>query len=1062
MDHQRHQSQQLQQSRQPERGLVHNSHQQPPPHQAHSFPSFPPPPVSQAPVHVPFSADPFSRRDPFIGSNQQNRRDSYGFQNRDTGQGSSGDRGVWMKTPGTVTHNLHPSPPTTANGPDYMSHSFDTARRRSLGAGPAAHQYGAPLDPPPPPPPPPHPPSLGGRTMLPPSSSQQPSASSAFSNPLSRGHPPPPSSFGPARDLVPLNAAHRPGSSMSISSMLGSDSSAPNHVSSSSSAAASSAPSTSARPMQPPSPRRRLSNTFGQYSQQTSSDKPYSSNGSRSEGTQSGGAGSPGHTFNTKTESPEFTRSLQPSISQSSAALGFRSFQPPSGESQDRSENRSNSTSVPPRPNSQPVGPREPTFSPAKPGKPDGHIARVFHDVAFEPRRLQEGPNRNPGSHDFQESPSNPTNLRGRANTMQPTTHSAFSPPGERVVAPYQSRDYSHPISQQQEWNSPSLLGRNSRDLSREHASDVFRPNLHSQPVNSRFPSTDSRSLSDDIKQYRSADRPTDRIEGGLFGSARSPERIANPISQASSLANGPSSQSRLPSFDHRMTASEDPSPQQRSLLGVSPELNRTRARGSPLPQAVQGAQPHRSGPGDGPGVKHEFGRMFSGLGSGVGSNTPIAGMTANGSSTPGRQTPTRAFDEVERVNPSLDIDPEGVSLVREVSRGGRKGRRIKDEDKLGSDSGESRATPGFSGQRGSKRAKTSHPSHHFHVTAHGHHHHHTQPPDDELSFVGSTPSMPQNATPFNPLKFQSTYQSQPIFSSPSQPHHHHGHHHHHASPHHHHHPPKSHHTVSQPHRRPRTRILSQPILASVSHLPRHHLGSALYKPGVSAPASTTPSTITLKHGFTSRARPLPRFDASKANCTFTIRVPRYYLHAAQREAVCGARCLWGTDVYTDDSDPLAACIHGGWVKGEWGEDVDSELLGKESSDSSGRNGFVGDLDDEDGSAGGDEAVMAHAPRSGPVAPPDGRDLHITVLILPPLEEYASTTGWGMKSRRWGGNHDGMSFKILRLEWVDEGMGRAEERSGAARRRRLAGRSRLMREMMMGGIGPGRIVEGVA
>ncbi|KAL9089099.1 MAG: hypothetical protein Q9165_005912 [Trypethelium subeluteriae] len=428
------------------------------------------------------------------------------------------------------------------------------------------------------------------------------------------------------------------------------------------------------------------------------------------------------------------------------------------------------------------------------------------------------------------------------------------------------------------------------------------------------------------------------------------------------------------------MTVSEDPSPQQRSLLGVSPELNRTRARGSPLPQAVQGAQPHRSGPGDGPGVKHEFGRMFSGLGSGVGSNTPIAGMTANGSSTPGRQTPTRAFDEAERVNTSLDIDLEGVSLVREVSRGGRKGRRIKDEDKLGSDSGESRATPGLTGQRGSKRAKTSHPSHHFHVTAHGH----------------------------------------------------------------------------------QTRILSQPILASVSHLPRQHLGSALYKPGVSAPASTTPSTITLKHGFTSRASPLPRFDVSKANCTFTIRVPRYYLCPAQREAVCGARCLWGTEVYTDDSDPLAVCIHGGWVKGEWGEDVDSELLGKESSDGGDRNGFVGGSDDGDDSAAGDGTVMTQAPRSGPVAPPDGRDLHITVLILPPLEEYASTTGWGMKSRRWGGNHDGMSFKILRLEWVDEGMGRAEERTGAARRRRLAGRSRLMREMMLGDLGPRRVVEGVA
>lgn len=30
-----------------------------------------------------------------------------------------------------------------------------------------------------------------------------------------------------------------------------------------------------------------------------------------------------------------------------------------------------------------------------------------------------------------------------------------------------------------------------------------------------------------------------------------------------------------------------------------------------------------------------------------------------------------------------------------------------------------------------------------------------------------------------------------------------------------------------------------------------------------------------------------------------------------------------------------------------------------------------------------------------------------------------------------------MSFKVLRVEWVDEGVGRGEERSGEARRKRL-------------------------
>ena len=786
-------------------------------------------------------------------------------------------------------------------------------------------------------------------------------------------------------------------------------------------------------------------------------ENQYSSNGSRSEGTPSGGASSPGRAHNAKPTSPEFMRSHHPSISQSSAASGFRSFQTPSNELPDRFENQLSSSAVPPRPNSQPMGAREPAFSPPRPSDPDTGVARVFHDVTYESRnrRLQDGQNRSGGLHDFRQSPSNPIISRGRANTMQPTTQSAFSPPRDRVPVPYQSREYDHSRPRQLDWSPPSLENRDQ--TSRENTSDIFRSNFHGQSLNSQLSPADPRSLSDDIKQYRATDRFSEHVDSGSLGLARSPERIANPNSQIVNPINGLSSQNRLPLFDHRIALSEDPSQQQRSLLSVSPEFNRGRARGSPLPQAVQGAQPHRTGPGDGPGVKHEFGRMFSGLGSGVGSNTPISGMTANGTSTPGRQTPTRGFDELERVNLGLDADPEGVKLVREVSRGGRKGRRVKDEDKVGSDSGESRATPGFSGHRGSKRAKTSHPSHQFHSTAHGHQyvfctlrlcllltcnsHHHAPHADEEMPLTGSTSSMPQSATPFNPLKFNSSYQSQPTFPSPSQSHPHRGHHHHHAPPHHHHYPPKAPNPASHPQRKAQTRIMSQSLINSVAHLPRQHLGSALYNPRVSIPASTTPSAIDLKHGYTSRARPLPRFDG-KANCTFTIRVPRYFLKPEQREAVCGSRCLWGAEVYTDDSDPLAACIHAGWIRGEWGDDVDTDLF------------FENGHDNDEGPTD----VVTDPPKSGPLLPPEGRDLHIAVLILPPLESYTAMTSFGIKSRSWGENHDGMSYKILRLEWVDEGTGRAQERSGAARRKRLAGRMKLMKEVL----GDLKVVEGLA
>lgn len=75
-------------------------------------------------------------------------------------------------------------------------------------------------------------------------------------------------------------------------------------------------------------------------------------------------------------------------------------------------------------------------------------------------------------------------------------------------------------------------------------------------------------------------------------------------------------------------------------------------------------------------------------------------------------------------------------------------------------------------------------------------------------------------------------------------------------------------------------------------------------------------------------------------------------------------------------------------------------------------------------------------PRLPPV-PPTDKDLHITLLILPRVDHYESTVMFGLKSRKWTGRHDGVSFIIHRVDWVDGGVGRGEERSGEARRKRL-------------------------
>jgi hypothetical protein len=144
---------------------------------------------------------------------------------------------------------------------------------------------------------------------------------------------------------------------------------------------------------------------------------------------------------------------------------------------------------------------------------------------------------------------------------------------------------------------------------------------------------------------------------------------------------------------------------QQRGYLGVQQEINQ-KGRRSPFPQAVQGAQSQHSGPGAEPGIKNEFGKMFSGIGSGVGS------MATPGATSSGVQTPFSNSGQVRRedLDGLLPLDPLADhsvhKLTRTASRGSRR-RKLKEEDSRGDDeSSTGRRTP--SG-RASKRAKNTH-----------------------------------------------------------------------------------------------------------------------------------------------------------------------------------------------------------------------------------------------------------------------------------------------------------------------------------------------------------------
>ncbi|OTA90071.1 hypothetical protein M434DRAFT_78467 [Hypoxylon sp. CO27-5] len=388
----------------------------------------------------------------------------------------------------------------------------------------------------------------------------------------------------------------------------------------------------------------------------------------------------------------------------------------------------------------------------------------------------------------------------------------------------------------------------------------------------------------------------------------------------------------------------------QRSFLGIQ-EINR-KGRVSPLPQAVQGAQPQSQGPAGEPGIKSEFGRMFSGIGSGVrgiGVSSPVPpGMQPQFSNT----GPSRRDDE----HPGHELLADAPAKTG--TRGKR--RKAKDEDGKGDDESTGRITP----VGRAKRPKT-----------HAHHHHH-----QSVAAPSSKPAAPGS-------------------------------------------------TIIP---KPKHKILSQAVLDSVADRPRKHLGDVVYQ------VVLKPSKLDSSHskfGYSSNPRPLP-MDVIKGNenSTLTVKIPRVHLSPSAREEITSRRAVWGTDVYTDDSDVVAACIHAGWIRGEWGDDVDVDLLDLYKPSNPKKQRSV--------PAEQHLEVLTSPPASGPVHVPADRDLHVTLLVLPALEKYSSSTRFGIQSREFGGTyngrksiHDGISFMIQSVRWVD----------GAAPQSRLRGKARRER-----------------
>lgn len=226
---------------------------------------------------------------------------------------------------------------------------------------------------------------------------------------------------------------------------------------------------------------------------------------------------------------------------------------------------------------------------------------------------------------------------------------------------------------------------------------------------------------------------------------------------------------------------------------------------------------------------------------------------------------------------------------------------------------------------------------------------------------------------------------------------------------------------------------MSRRLVEECAKKPRKHLGSQLYTTELELPPAAE-TTLGSKIKFSSKMKPIQVFDG-KENCTYTVRVPREYLADRSSQAnggsgyleeICKRRQVWGTDIYTDDSDVIAAAVHSGWLRGDFGdynEDL-RELCDNDSEQEANDNEMP--------------TSLAIRPRK-PVIPLPDHDAHIAILILPALESYASTNQHHIWSREWANTHDGMSFMIHRIDFVNDGSAsRNTERGAMARKQRLA------------------------
>ncbi|KAF5102304.1 hypothetical protein D0Z00_000487 [Geotrichum galactomycetum] len=197
--------------------------------------------------------------------------------------------------------------------------------------------------------------------------------------------------------------------------------------------------------------------------------------------------------------------------------------------------------------------------------------------------------------------------------------------------------------------------------------------------------------------------------------------------------------------------------------------------------------------------------------------------------------------------------------------------------------------------------------------------------------------------------------------------------------------------------------VSSYLVHANIKYLPRHRLGTLIYEPA-SEPF-------------------LPCFEG-KENSLVNVKIPRQFLSKAFNENV-EKRKVWGTDIYTDDSDVVAALYHAGRIPaaigGETGGLPEEARTNSKKSTALGSPATPDDSKNKENDTGAVKLSNLTTDRPAPGSVEADGDCLVTLLILPRLKLYKGTFRNGYNSRTWLTKHDGVSFAIHEVKFIPRG-----------------------------------------